>query len=324
MKKIIAAIVLTFCAVAAVISGCGSVRPGIWSDDGRLKVMATLFPYYDFVRQIAGDAVELELFVPAGTNTHSYEPTPRDMIGLQEADLVIYNGGHMESWMDAVLEASQLTGKAVRMMDYVEPLEEQIVEGMEHDEHDHAHESHSEEGHVSEYDEHIWTSPPNAIILAQAICDELCALDPDNEALFRKNRSAYQEDLQLLDESFEEVVEGARNRIMIVGDRFSLRYFAHAYGLDYRAAFSGCSEDSEPSVRTVAYLIDKVREYGIPVVYHLELGSTRIADTIAEETGARVLEFHSCHNVTEEEWKAGVTYLELMQRNVESLREGLR
>ncbi|HIS56975.1 MAG TPA: zinc ABC transporter substrate-binding protein [Candidatus Fimimorpha excrementavium] len=327
MKKKIAAIALALAALAIGLTGCGEAKSRTWSENGKLKVIATVFPYYDFVRQIAGDAVDVELFIPAGSSTHSFEPTPKDMIYLQEADLVIYNGGHMESFMDPILEAADGEGDLLCMMDYVEPLEELIVEGMEHEheieEHGHTHD-HDEEGHVSEYDEHIWTSPKNAVLLVQAICDALSEKAPEYAGLFRENTEEYLGKLRELDERFEEVVADARNKIMIVGDRFPLRYFAESYGLDYRAAFSGCSEDSEPSVRTVAYLIDRVEEYQIPVVYHMELSSTRIADTIAEETGAKVLEFHSCHNVTKEEWEAGATYLELMEGNVEKLKEGLQ
>ena len=327
MKKKIAAIALALAALAIGLTGCGEAKSRTWSENGKLKVIATVFPYYDFVRQIAGDAVDVELFIPAGSSTHSFEPTPKDMIDLQEADLVIYNGGHMESFMDPILEAADGEGNLLCMMDYVEPLEELIVEGMEHEheieEHGHTHD-HDEEGHVSEYDEHIWTSPKNAMLLVQAICDALSEKAPEYAGLFRENTEEYLGKLRELDERFEEVVADARNKIMIVGDRFPLRYFAESYGLDYRAAFSGCSEDSEPSVRTVAYLIDRVEEYQIPVVYHMELSSTRIADTIAEETGAKVLEFHSCHNVTKEEWEAGATYLELMEGNVEKLKEGLQ
>ena len=327
MKKKIAAIALALAALAIGLTGCGEAKSRTWSENGKLKVIATVFPYYDFVRQIAGDAVDVELFIPAGSSTHSFEPTPKDMIYLQEADLVIYNGGHMESFMDPILEAADGEGDLLCMMDYVEPLEELIVEGMEHEheieEHGHTHD-HDEEGHVSEYDEHIWTSPKNAMLLVQAICDALSEKAPEYAGLFRENTEEYLGKLRELDERFEEVVADARNKIMIVGDRFPLRYFAESYGLDYRAAFSGCSEDSEPSVRTVAYLIDRVEEYQIPVVYHMELSSTRIADTIAEETGAKVLEFHSCHNVTKEEWEAGATYLELMEGNVEKLKEGLQ
>ncbi len=327
MKKKIMAVTVLWGIMAFLLAGCSGEKTSLSSEDGKLKVIATVFPYYDFVRQIANDAVDVELFIPAGSSTHSFEPTPKDMIHLQEADLIIYNGGHMESFMDPILEAADREGELLCMMDYVEPLEEVIVEGMEHEhdeeEHGHTHE-HDEEGHVSEYDEHIWTSPKNAMLLVQAISDQLCEMDPSNAAMYQQNTEDYLNELQNLDQKFEDVVAGAQNKIMIVGDRFPLRYFAECYGLDYRAAFSGCSEDSEPSVKTVAYLIDRVKEYHIPVVYHMELSSTRIAETIAEETGASVLEFHSCHNVTKQEWEEGVTYLELMEQNVEKLKEGLR
>ena len=323
MKKKIMAVTVLWGIMAFLLAGCSGEKTSLSSEDGKLKVIATVFPYYDFVRQIANDAVDVELFIPAGSSTHSFEPTPKDMIHLQEADLIIYNGGHMESFMDPILEAADREGELLCMMDYVEPLEEVIVEGMEHEhdeeEHGHTHE-HDEEGHVSEYDEHIWTSPKNAMLLVYIqLNTRTLSFDGD----YQHTQKPYRE-TSSLDQKFENVVAGARNKIMIVGDRFPLRYFAECYGLDYRAAFSGCSEDSEPSVKTVAYLIDRVKEYHIPVVYHMELSSTRIAETIAEETGASVLEFHSCHNVTKQEWEEGVTYLELMEQNVEKLKEGLR
>lgn len=327
MRKKIVTMAIALCVIVIGLTGCGAQKPRITSEDERLNIIATVFPYYDFVRQIAGDAANVELFIPAGSSTHSFEPTQKDMIHLQEADLVVYNGGHMESFMEPIIEATDKKEGLLCMMDYVEPLEEVIVEGMEHDhekeEHEHA-EEYDEEGHVSEYDEHIWTSPKNAMILVQVICDTLCEKDPIHAKIYRENTKNYLKELENLDREFENVVSESRIKMMIVGDRFPLRYFADCYGLDYRAAFSGCSEDSEPSVRTVAYLIDRVKEYQVPVIYHMELSSTRISDTIAEETGAKVMEFHSCHTVSKEEWENDVTYLELMNQNVEKLKEGLQ
>lgn len=320
------------------LAGCGKKAPlgasGKTEGDDRLFVVTTIFPYYDFVRQIGGDRVRLNLVVPAGMDSHSFEPTPADMITIQKADLMICNGGAMEHWVDQVA-ASLDTGKLSRltMMDYVDVVEEEVVEGMEEEEHGHEH-SHEEEeagtfdAHDGqeleiEYDEHIWTSPVNAIKIVSIISDTLSKMDPANEGYYRENAASYVRELSELDRQLQEIVSHGRHRMMILADKFPLRYFADTYGLSYRAAFSGCSTDTEPSARTIAYLIDRVREHDLKAVYYLELSSHRTADIISEETGAEPLLFHSCHNVSRREFDEGVTYLQLMRRNAEQLKRGL-
>ena len=373
------------------LTGCASVRdthgnvgtPG----DGKLKVVTTLFPYYDFARQIAGDVVDLSMVIPAGQDSHSFEPTPADIRLIQNADLLICNGGTMEQWVTQVLgslDAPDL--KVITMMDYVDVVQEEIVEGMEdsgddhghdhahhdeengdhadhdydtedhadhdHDTEDHADHDHDTEDHADhdydtedhadhdhdmedhdhadddhayeiEYDEHIWTSPVNAMKITQVIADTLEEMDPADAAVFQANEADYLGKLKNLNQEFRDVVDGADLDLIVMADKFPLRYFADTYGLRYRAAFSGCSSDTEPSAKTIAYLIDKVREEQIPAVYYLELSSHRVAEIISEETGAKPLLFHSCHNVTRREFESGVTYLQLMEQNVVNLREGL-
>jgi len=353
------------------LTGCASVRdthgnvgtPG----DGKLKVVTTLFPYYDFARQIAGDVVDLSMVIPAGQDSHSFEPTPADIRLIQNADLLICNGGTMEQWVTQVLgslDAPDL--KVITMMDYVDVVQEEIVEGMEdsgddhghdhahhdeedgdhadhdHDTEDHADHDHDTEDHADhdhdmedhdhadddhayeiEYDEHIWTSPVNAMKITQVIADTLEDMDPADAAVFQANEADYLGKLKNLNQEFRDVVDGADLDLIVMADKFPLRYFADTYELRYRAAFSGCSSDTEPSAKTIAYLIDKVREEQIPAVYYLELSSHRVAEIISEETGAKPLLFHSCHNVTRREFESGVTYLQLMEQNVVNLREGL-
>lgn len=339
--------------LCAVLAGCGKAdRTGLSgqgdeAENGKLKVVTTLFPYYDFTRQIAGDKVELSMIIPAGMDSHSFEPTPKDIRAMQNADIVIANGGAMELWVDQVLDSLDTeTMTVVTMMDHVDVVEEEIVEGMEdtdeehhhvhayeHDEngedHDHGEEAEHDHDHEDEsryeieYDEHIWTSPVNAMKMVRIIADTLMEADPQNSASYEAAASAYLEKLEVLDAEFRSVREDAVHDIMIMGDKFPLRYFADAYDLRYRAAFSGCSSDTEPSAKTIAYLIDKVKEERLPVIYYLELSSHRVAEIIAEETGAKPLLFHSCHNVTRREFEDGVTYLGLMEQNVKNLREGL-
>lgn len=310
------------------LAGCG-VRETKQEGD-RLQVVTTVFPYYDFTRQIAGEEVELTMVVPAGMDSHSFEPTPADMRLIQNADVLICNGGAMEHWLSEVLEAidtSEMT--VVTMMDYVDTVEEEMVEGMEegHGHGDHEHEAFEldEDGHREEieYDEHIWTSPVNAMKMIRVICDVLSEADPIHKAIYKDREEAYQKELQDIDEGFRQVSENRKRSMIIVGDKFPFRYLAEEYRLDYRAAFSGCSTDTEPSARTIAYLIDKVREKQIPAVYYLELSSHRVAEIIGEETGAQPLLLHSCHNVTRAQFDGGITYAELMRQNVENLRKGL-
>lgn len=330
------AVMFLFC----LLSGCGRAESGEEPGDGeggrKLKVAATLFPYYDFVRQVAGDQVELSLVIPAGMDSHSFEPTPRDIRTMQEADVIITNGGAMEHWVDQVVDSFDREDQTVViMMDHVDAVEEEIVEGMEHSDeghgHVHVHEDGEEDGHLEEdesqyeieYDEHIWTSPVNAMRMVDVIAETLTERDPDHGAMYQAGAAAYLEELERLDKEFREVRDSAVHDMIVMGDKFPLRYFADTYGLRYRAAFSGCSSDTEPSARTIAYLIDKVKEEGLPVIYYLELSSHRVAEIIGEETGAVPLLFHSCHNVTRRQFEEGVTYLELMEQNVKNLREGL-
>lgn len=313
------------CISMLLLPACsaGSAGREVFPENGKLNIVTTLFPYYDFVRSIAGDRVNLTLLIPAGMESHSFEPAPSDMITIEKADLVIYNGGAMEVWMDEVLSAvDHKSQMRLRMMDYIDVVEEEDVEGMQKEaEHDHADDGHFEE---IEYDEHIWTSPVNAMNMTEVIAGALAELDAEQKDFYEDNAAAYTAQLQKLDGEFRKVVAEGSRRMLIFADRFPLRYFADEYGLTYRAAFQGCSTDTEPSVETLTYLIDKVREDEIPVIYHIELSSTKIAGIISEETGAEPLLFHSCHNVTKEEEQQGITYLSLMEQNVEHLREGLR
>ena len=305
-------------ALGAVLLLSSCAAPA--APDGRLQVVCTLFPYYDFVRSIGGEYVNATLLIPAGRETHSFEPTPLDVITMSQADVLVYNGGEGEYWVSETLGAAgEDIGTVLCMMDYADTLEEEIVEGME------GHEGHDHDGHEHEvaYDEHIWTSPVGAQTLCRAICDALCAADPAHADAYRANLTAYLQKLQDLDDAFRQVVSQARRHTLIFGDRFPLLYFCDTYGLDYRAAFQGCASDTEPSLATLKYLIDQVEEDSIPVVYTIELSSQKIARAIAETTGARVLTFHSCQTVTREEFDAGATYLSLMWQNVEVLKEGL-
>lgn len=301
-------------------------------ENEKISVVATIFPQYDFVRQIAGENVELKMLLKPGEETHSYEPTPQDIIAIQNSDLFIYVGGENDAWVEDILESMPNNGrKTLKLVDCVDTVEEEHVEGMkeerghDHDEDDAEHEEHGqEETHsVHEIDEHVWTSPLNAVKIVEQIKEELCEIDSENASDYEENAEAYVAQLKELDQEFQDVVDHSKRKLMIFGDRFPFRYFAEAYGLDYYAAFSGCASDTEPSAATMAFLINKVQDENIKTVLKMELSNENIAKAIAEATNADVKEFYSCHNLTAEQFADGETYLSLMEKNVETLREVL-
>ena len=326
--------ILTACSLffAGALTGCGADRGENESDDGKISVVTTIFPQYDFVRQIAGDSVDLKMLLKPGEETHSYEPTPQDIIAIQNSDIFIYVGGENDAWVEDILDSMPKAGMVtLKLMDCVDTLEEEHVEGMQEqpghtheDEEDAHHEDKEEEAHsVHEIDEHVWTSPVNASQIVEQIKDLLVESDPDNEQVYEANAAAYEEELAELDEEFRSVVDSAERSLVIFGDRFPFRYFADEYGLDYYAAFPGCASDTEPSAATMAFLINKVREEKVPAVLKMELSNENIASAIAEATGTEVRTFYSCHNLTAEEFEEGETYLSMMQKNVETLKEVL-
>ena len=320
MRKRLFALLLAL-TLAASLYGCADRQR---AEDGRLQVVCSVFPYYDFARQIGGDDVDVTLVVPAGRETHSFEPTPMDVIRISQADVFIYNGGESEQWVTDILDAAGEDIPCVlSMMDAAELHEEELVEGMQSGTSAHDHHDHDEDEEEIEYDEHIWTSPVTAMALCRAITDGLCQADPDHADSFRARLANYLAALETLDGTFRQIVaEGSRD-LLVFGDRFPLLYFCREYGLDYRAAFHGCAGDTEPSLTTLKYLIDLVNEQHIPVVYTIELSSRKVAKAIAETTGAQVRTFHSCQTVSRAEFDAGVTYLQLMEANADVLREGL-
>lgn len=486
-----------------------------YAADAPVRVVTTNFPPYDFIRQIAGDNVELTMLLKPGAESHSFEPSPQDIIAIQKCDIFIRAGGD-DTWVDRILESMDTSNiRVLTMMDMVEAVEEEIVEGME-DDHDHGHEEaefdpskvydrqltewtgswkslhpylstgllddyvradaeskeisfeenmekrlagwktddfdvfmiagdkvyidtgdktysgtysyegytileketgvsvwyqyalsgdaegmplyiamndhgmgtapegeHDDEGeeHEDEHghddhdhgvahthmrygndsfealvniegwnpffvdavasdeqvldtltghshdhahmDEHVWTSPRNAVEIVRILTETLCEMDPANAESYQRNAAAYTESLVALDEAFVEATQGAARNTVVFGDRFPFRYLADAYGLSYYAAFTGCSTNTDASASTIAFLIDKVAEEALPVVFKIELSNGLIAEAIAENTGAKVVELHSVHNVSKADFDAGVTYLDLMMRNVDLLREAL-
>jgi zinc transport system substrate-binding protein len=254
------------------------------------------------------------MLLPPGAESHSFEPTPRDIITVQNSDIFIYGGGESDQWIDRILGSMNIGKmKILSMMDCVDAVEEEIVEGMEEEE--------EEEGIA--YDEHVWTSPRNAILIVRGITGLLCEADAANADFYRENSAGYIKSLEELDAAFKDLTAGAKRKTIVFGDRFPFRYFADAYGLSYFAAFPGCSTETEPSAATVGFLINKIRAEKIPVVFYIELSNERMADTISRETGAKKLLLNSAHNLSKRDFDSGQSYLEIMRGNVKNLREAL-
>ena len=313
MKKLWA---LLLCA--ALLTGCGALSADP-AEDGRLRIVTTLFPYYDFARAIAGERAEIALLLVPGREAHSFEPTPLDAVTISRADLFVYNGGESEEWVEDMLDAAgEDIGTVVRMMDHAQTREEEFVEGMQG-----AEDEEEESEEEPEYDEHIWTSPQNASQLCEALRDGLCKADPANADAYRANCAAYVAELRDLDARFRALRESASRDLIVFADRMPLLYFCEEYGLRYRAAFHGCSTDTEPSLATLKYLIDKVAEEDVPVVYTVDLDSKKIAEVVAESTGAGIDTLYSLQTVSRADFDAGETYLTMMERNLKALQRGL-
>ena len=311
-------------ALLLLLSACGqSVEED--TDPDQLTVVATVFPAYDFARAVGGDLADVQLLLPPGTESHSYEPTPADILAVQDCDLFIYLGGESDTWVETILESVELRGQTLRMVDCVPLLEEETVEGMESYEegHDHDHDEAPGLGEVVGYDEHVWTSPKNAALITRAVGDKLAELDPANADTYAANSADYAAQIEDLDREFADFFAGVEDRTMVFGDRFPLRYFAEEFNIDYYAAFPGCSTQTEPSAATIAFLTDKVREEHIPTVWYIEFSNHLVADSIAESAGVKTAMFHTCHNVSADDLAAGATYVSLMEQNLETLRENL-
>jgi zinc transport system substrate-binding protein len=310
MRKLFVFVLLA----ALLLGGCAAGGTGGQGD--KLKVTVSAFPEYDFVRAVAGDLAEITLLLPPGAEAHSYEPTPQDVAKLNACSVFVYGGGESDVWLDRLLDSQGREGKTIlSLMDCCALREEEVQEHMTVEE--------EEEEEETEYDEHVWTSPKNAMAIVKAVRDALCQADPKNKAAYEANAAAYLEKLEALDASLRDLVKEAKRTLLVFGDRFPFLYFVREYGLEYAAAFPGCSSSTDVNPATLARLIDLTEEEGIPVVFKVDFSAGKIADTIAEATGAKVLTLWSAHNVSRDAFQAGETYLSLWEKNLEALKEAL-
>ena len=320
LKRMIALALLC----AYLLTGCAPAgrEP---ADPDKLRIVAAVFPAYDFARAAAGDLAQVTLLLPPGAESHSYEPTPADILAVRDCDLFVYLGGESDQWVDTILDNVDFQGRALRMVDCVELLEEETREGMQESPgHDHDHDGHEDHAHgpgeVVGMDEHVWTAPRNAAAITRAVGEVLAELDGEHGETYRAAAGDYAARIESLDGEFAAFFAGLDHRTIVFGDRFPLRYFAEAYNLDYYAAFPGCGSQTEPSAATVAFLTGKVEAEELGTVWYIEFSNHLVADSIAEDAGASTAMFHTCHNVSRDDLEAGTTYLSLMERNLESLR----
>lgn len=309
MKKKSLLILVTILITVSLCSCSGGENK---KTDDKINVVAVSFIQYDFVSQIAKDKAEVKMLISPGAEVHTYEPGPMDVANIINCDLLVRNGGESETWLDLLIKDFENIA-CVKFMDVTQNM------CSTHKDHD----SDSPDGHSHELDEHVWTSPKNAVLIANAICSALVEIDKDNQEFYKENTRIFVEKLKKLDDDFSQMVENAARQIIVVGDRFPFLYLANTYNLEYYAAFSGCASNTEPIASDILKLINVVENQDIPVVFKIEFSNGSVANSIADRTNADVLLLHSCHNVTKEEFENGANYISLMNQNLENLREAL-
>ncbi len=295
MRKILLLIISSFFL-------CSCSQNHYIQEDKGIKITATIFPHYDFSKQIAGDLASVSMLLPAGAESHTFEPTPKDIVEIQNADIFIYTGGESDMWIEDILtDISNPDLKTINLSDIFNTTGE----------------------HTHTTDEHFWTSPKNVIKICEKIRDTLCEIDYENESIYESNFKSYERELSELDNAFKNAKIDAKRNILVFGDRFPFKHLTDEYSIEYLSAFPGCAEETEPNIKTIMDLINKVSEEKIPIVFYSDFSNHKIADTICEKTNSKPLMLRSCHTVTEEELLNGVTYIDLMMQNAQKIKEAL-
>ena len=328
MKKITALLLALFMLVGA-LAGCGKQNDTNQTD--KLSIVTTIFPEYDWVREILGDKAdnaEITMLLDNGVDLHSYQPTADDIVKISDCDLFIYVGGESDEWVeDALRNAANRNMKVINLLEVLgdSVKTEEIVEGMQEEEHE--HEDAEEHEHEEEADEHVWLSLKNAKMLVRVISKALQELDPNNKDIYAANADAYVKKLSALDAEYQTAVDAASNKTILFGDRFPFRYLVDDYGLRYYAAFVGCSAETEAGFETISFLAKRVDEWKLPCVLTIEGAQHKIAETVVRNTTAknqRVLTMDSMQSTTSKDVKNGTTYLSVMEKNLSVLKEALR
>lgn len=298
----------------SLLTGCGTQPADTAAGDGRLRVLTSFYPMYDFACKIGGDCIDVTNMVPSGTEPHDWEPSTNDLKNLEKADVFIYNGADMEPWADDLLVSRSDT---LRVVEASENVELRTTDG----EHEHAHEHEDADHHHGDFDPHVWLDPENAKIEMEAIRDALCAADPENSTVFQSNYEKYAAELDALDAEFREKLAPLPNRTIVVAHE-AFGYLCDAYGLT-QVGIEGLSPDSEPDPDRMAEVIDFVREHSISTIFFEELVSPKVAEAIASETGAQAKMLSPLEGLSDEQAAAGADYFSVMHDNLAALMEAL-
>lgn len=299
----------------SLLTGCGTQPADTAAGDGRLRVLTSFYPMYDFACKIGGDCIDVTNMVPSGTEPHDWEPSTNDLKNLEKADVFIYNGADMEPWADDLLVSRSDT---LHVVEASENVELRTTDG----EHEHAHEHEGADHHHGDFDPHVWLDPENAKIEMEAIRDALCAADPENSTVFQSNYEKYAAELDALDAEFREKLAPLPNRTIVVAHE-AFGYLCDAYGLT-QVGIEGLSPDSEPDPGRMAEVIDFVREHSISTIFFEELVSPKVAETIASETGAQAKMLSPLEGLSDEQAAAGADYFSVMHDNLAALMEALK
>lgn len=310
MKKIVSVFISFIVIVLGIILLAVNSTKEESNDSSKIEVVATLFPQYDFVKQVGKDKVEVSLLLPPGTETHTYDPSPKDIININKSKLFVYTGEYMEPWAESI--ASSID-KSVKVLD--------VSSGIEYIKEEHNHEEEHE--HEHEYDPHIWLDISNAKIMVDNILKALIEIDSENAEYYTKNATEYKEKLDELDMKFENVISSGKRNIICFGDKFAYMYFIQRYNLEYITAYDSCSSSSEPSVARVLEIEERIQKENIPVIFYESLSEGTVAKSIARDMNIQALEFSSVHTVSLEDVQNGATYISVMEKNLDSLSKAL-
>ncbi|NLC54516.1 MAG: zinc ABC transporter solute-binding protein [Erysipelothrix sp.] len=313
-KSILKIIILTLTLLS--LFGCNNSNKPT-PDKDKIQIITTLFPQYDFTKEIVGDKGEVSLLLPPGVEAHSYEPTPRDIVSIRNADVFIYTSKAMEPW--AIKMVSEISSEDLKVIDLSEGIQLIDIDGL----HDHGDEDHDHEDDFDGKDPHIWLDPVYAQTMVENITKGLIEVDKNNETFYTNNSEAYIEKLKALDASFTETFSKTKSDTILYGGHFAFGYFTERYGLKHISPYIGFSPNAEPTPNRIVELIKTLETAEFKVIYYEELVDPKVAKTISDQTGAKMLMLHGAHNISKEEIEAGVSYLEIMYENQEKLKEGL-
>lgn len=313
MKKLIVSLVILVIIILGVVLIFNNENNQMTYQEGKINIVTSIYPIYDFAKGVGGEKVNVNMLLSPGVEIHDFEPTPQDIINIQESDLFLYTGEKLEPWAETVISGIDETENIKNVANGVE-----LIENEEEEEHLHSHEEHEK------YDTHIWLDPQKAIKIVENIRDELCIKDPENSSYYQENAKEYISKLTDLDNDIQETVDNAENKEIAFGGPFAYTYFIRRYNLNYISAYDSCGEDGEPSVEKIFKVINEMKDKNIPVIFYKELSSGNTVNTISDETGAEKLQFHSLHSISQKELENGETYLSIMYQNLENLKKALK